>query len=313
MKALTCAATRRRLDAYHDRELAAADQIAVEAHLDWCGDCAATVAGMRSAGAALRALAPGRAVLSSEEATGFGIAVVSRLAAERELSMGASIRAMFDDHRLVYVGLSAVVAATVSLALIVGMMRFGTDYRPDSLAAILHLMATPFECNHTSEVPAAVACRARWVERFQRAKESAEQDAVFTLAAIVTHNGRVANLSVLRASRHDAIGQAEVIEELLDAVSRARSAPQPTELSGEMVRMVATETVRAAKPRALDVTLPPAKRVTSAGDRPLAPQGGRGQRLTADASTWPLATLVSESMARTVRPRWLSMPSTESS
>jgi hypothetical protein len=272
MKPLTCAATRRRLDPYHDRELPVTDQIAVAAHLEWCDDCAAIAAGMRSVGAALRALAPGRAALSNEEAADFGRAVVSRSSAERSVSLGTSIRSMFDDRRFVYVGLSAVVATTISLALTIGMMRFGTDYRPDSLAAILDVMATPFECEPTSEVPDALACRARWVERFQRANESAERDAVFTLDAIVIHNGRVANLAVLRASRRDALGQAEVVEELLDTVSRARSAPQPTELSGEMVRMVARETVRATKPQTIDVTLPPAKRVTSAGGQSRTPR-----------------------------------------
>jgi hypothetical protein len=265
MKVLTCAAVRRRLDAFYDRELAVHDQIAVGAHLDWCDHCAATYDAMRRVGATLRAAAPGRGAASMrgaasrDEETRFTTTVVSRLNAERNASMTASIRLAFQDLRLVYVGVSAAVAATVCLAVMMGMMRFAAVSRPDSLAAILNVMATPFECETTSEVPDALACRARWVERFQRANESAEQDAVFTLDAIVIHDGRVANLAVLRASRRDASGQAEVIEELLDTVSRARSATQPTELSGEMVRMVTTETVRASKPLPIDLTLPAAK------------------------------------------------------
>jgi hypothetical protein len=262
MKLLSCAAARRRLEAFYDRELSVRDQIAVSAHLDGCADCTARVAAMRSVGGALRAAAPGRSAharLSRDEALGLSTAIVSRLSAERGASMATRLREMFDDMRLVYVGFSATVAATICLAIMMGMMRFATDYRPDSLAAILDVMATPFECETTSEVPDALACRARWVERFQRANETAEQDAVFTLDAIVIHDGRVANLAVLRKSRRDASGQAEVIEELLDTVSRARAATQPTELSGEMVRMVTTETVRATKLPAIDLTLPAAK------------------------------------------------------
>jgi hypothetical protein len=258
MKALTCAATRRRLDAFHDRELPITDQIAVSAHLEWCDECAATYDSMRSVGVALRAVAPGRIASSMDEAAWFRAAVVNRLNAERDASMTARLRAAFEDLRLVYVGLSAAVAATVCLVVMMGMMRFATSSRPDSLAAILNVMATPFECETTSEVPDALACRARWVERFQRANESVEQDAVFTLDAIVIHDGRVANLAVLRASRRDASGQAEVIEELLDTVSRARSMTQPTELSGELVRMVTSETVRATKQAPNDLTLPAA-------------------------------------------------------
>jgi hypothetical protein len=271
MKAITCAATRRRLDAFYDREIPMQDQIAVSAHLEWCDDCAAVYESMRSVGAALRAAAPGRTAASMDEALWFKTAVVSRLTAERDASIAARIREAFEDLRLVYVGLSATAAATVCLAIMLGMMRFAGDYRPDSLAAILNVMATPFECETTSEVPDALACRARWVERFQRANETAEQDAVFTLDAIVIHDGRVANLAVLRASRRDASGQAEVIEELLDTVSRARSMPQPTELSGDMVRMVTTETVRANKRPPNDLTLPaaaPADAPPSGGTQP---------------------------------------------
>jgi hypothetical protein len=264
MKPLTCAAARRRLDAFADGELPIGEQIAVSAHLEWCDDCAAQLGGLQTVGATLRAMAPGRAALSSADAAGFSTAMVSRLHAERDASIGAQIRLMFDDLHLVYAGLSATVATTACLIVMMGMLRFAADHRPDSLAGILSLMATPFECETISEVPAAIACRARWVERFQRATESAEQDAVFTLNAVIVHDGRLANLAVLRANpRADSSGQAEVIEELLDTVSRARSAATPTELSGTMVRFVARETVRSAKPPASDLTRPPSKESTS--------------------------------------------------
>jgi hypothetical protein len=259
MKVLTCAATRRRLDAFHDRELAIADQIAVSAHLDWCDDCAALARELRSVGTALRAIAPGRTALSAEEASGFGAMIVNRLNAERDASFESRLRGMFEDLHFVYAGLSATVATAICLLAMIGMMRFATNHRPDSLAAILDVMATPFGCESTSEVPDLLACRARWVERFQRANESAEQDAVFTLDAIVIHDGRLANLEVLRASRYDASGQAEVVEELLDTVSRARSAMQLTGLSSSMLRVVARETVRASKQPPIDLHLQPAK------------------------------------------------------
>jgi len=262
MKAFTCAATRRRLDAFHDRELPVADEIAVGAHLEWCAECAAVSAEIRSVGAALRAIAPGRAALSNDEAAGFSVAVVTRLKAEHDASIAARVRLMFDDLHLLYVGVSATVAATVCLMVMMGMMRFATDSRPDSLAAILNVMATSFGCDaSTSEIPDAMVCRARWVERFQRANETAEQETVFTLDAVVIQEGQLANLAAMRASRHEtASDQAEAIEELLDSVSRARSNTEPTELSGELVRIVASATVRATKP-AIDLPLPPAKPV----------------------------------------------------
>ncbi|HEY3043096.1 MAG TPA: zf-HC2 domain-containing protein [Vicinamibacterales bacterium] len=264
MKAFTCAATRRRLDAFRDRELPVADEIAVSAHLEWCEECAAIAGEIRSVGELLRASAPGRLALSNESADAFTAAVVSRLKAEHDTSISSEVRRMFEDMHLLYVGAGATIAATVCVILMLGMMRFATDARPDSLAAILNVMATPFGCDaSTSEIPDAMVCRARWVESFQRANESAEQDTVFTLDAVVIQQGQLANFAVMRASRHEtASDQAEAIEELLDTVSRARSNPEPTELSGELVRIVESETVRATKP-AIDLPLPPAKPVTS--------------------------------------------------
>jgi len=264
MKAFSCAATRRRLDAFHDRELPIADEIAVAAHLEWCAACAERSDDIRSVGAALRTLAPGRRGLSNEEAAGFNVAIVSRLKAEHDASLATRLRVMFDDLHLLYVGASATVAATICVVVMMGMMHFATDSRPDSLAAILSVMATPFGCEaSTTEIPDAMVCRARWVESFQKANETAEQDTVFTLDAVVIQQGQLANFAVMRASRHEtASDQAEAIEELLDSVSRARSNTEPTELSGEFVRIVAQETVRAAKP-AIDLPLPSAKPVTA--------------------------------------------------
>jgi predicted anti-sigma-YlaC factor YlaD len=274
MKAFNCAATRRRLDAFHDRELPAADEIAVSAHLDRCAECAAMSDGIQAVAAAMRMLAPGRVALPNEEAAAFNVAMMTRLKAEHDASLGARVRLMFDDLHLLYVGVSATVAATVCLMVMMGMMRFATDSRPDSLAAILNVMATPFGCDaSTSEIPDAMVCRARWVASFQRANETAEQDTVFTLDAVVIQEGQLANFAVMRASRHEtASDQAEAIEELLDSVSRARSNTEPTEISGELVRIVAEETVRATKP-AIDLPLPSAK--------PVASRMARARRVTA--------------------------------
>ena len=54
MRALTCAAARRRLHAFHDGELPISEQIAVAAHLDLCRACAESLADVRVVGDALR-------------------------------------------------------------------------------------------------------------------------------------------------------------------------------------------------------------------------------------------------------------------
>jgi hypothetical protein len=268
MKPFSCAVTRRRLQAYHDRELAIADEIGVGAHLEWCDGCAAALDDVRAVRETLRGLVPGRLMLSQEEADVFTATVVNRLKAEDEASLFAQMRVMFEDMRLGYAGLGAAAATIVCVVIMLGMMRFATNERPDSLAAIVNVLAIPLECESGSDLTDASACRARWAERFQRANESAEQDAVFSLEAIVTRQGRVSSLAVLRgASHHTAVGQVQLIEDLLDVVSRSRldaSLPMQRPVVVNMLRLVEHATVRANKPpTALDVPLPPKKRAAS--------------------------------------------------
>src|SRR5262245_38737417 len=202
MMPLNCAATRRRLDAYHDGELAVKDQIAVASHLEWCDGCAETYADMRVMRSTFQSLAHARSSqlsLSSEQAAVFTANVVNRAKAERDLSLFSRVREMFDDMHLVYAGLGATVATVICVFIMFSMMRFATNERPDSLAAIMTVMATPLECESGNNLADVSGCRARWTGRFQRANETAEQDAVFTLEAVITHQGgRLANLETLR-------------------------------------------------------------------------------------------------------------------
>ena len=259
MKLFTCASTRRRLQAFHDRELVVDDQIAVSAHLEWCDRCADALAEMRAVRTALHRLLPGRLALSHEDADVFNATVLSRLKAENDASFIARVREMFEDMHFVYAGLGAAGAAVVCVFITLGMMRFATAGRPDSLAAMMTVIATPLECESGNDLTEACGYRARWAERFQHANESAEQDAVFTLESAVTHQGRLTNLEVLRAGRRRAmVSQVELIDGLLDVVSRARLDPaQATDPpSTNMLWLVEHATVRANKQPPLDVPLP---------------------------------------------------------
>jgi hypothetical protein len=272
MKALTCPAARRRLQAFHDAELAVPDQIAVEAHLDWCDECAATLRDLRMMRSTLHAIVPRSGALTNEDAAGFTAAVVNRLKAENDRSFIVRIRAAFDDMHLVYAGAGAAMATIACVLIMLGMMRFATnEQRPDSLAAIVSMLATPLECQVGNDPLDMSNCRERWVERVERANELAEQDAVFTLEAVLTQQGRLENLSVMRLSRrHAATGQVKLIEGLLDAVTRSRlesGQAQPVPLSmNNLLWLVERQTVRAAKPVPLDVPLPPKKRAASLAD-----------------------------------------------
>lgn len=273
MTPLNCAAAQRMLQPFHDGELAVSEQIAVGAHVEWCEGCRAELAELRAMGTVLTVLAPGRGVLTNEETVAFNSAVVGRLQAEEEASLFARVRDMFDDIRLVYAGLGAAVATVVCVTIMLGMMRFATSERPDSLAAIVTLVGNPHECESgiaANDLTDASGCRERWEARFQRANESAEQESVFALDAVVTHqSGHLADLERLRASRRTGVGQAQTIEALLDAVSRSRlerSVPIGTPVVASMVWLVEHATVRANanKPLPLEPIVPK-KRAESAG------------------------------------------------
>jgi hypothetical protein len=258
MKPLTCASTRRRLQAFHDGELAVTEQIAVSAHIDWCDGCAGLLDDYRVVGSALQALAPGRAMLSRDEAGVYISAVVSRMQAEEDASLFSTIRLMFEDMHLVYAGLGAATATAICVVIMLGMMRFATTDRPDSLAAVMTVLATPLECDSGNDITDASGCRARWNERFARANEWDEQEAVFALEAVLMQHGRLANLEALRRARHHpAIGDLQVIEDLLDVVSRSRLDPRLATRLATPIWLYEQTTVRASQqPVSIDVRLP---------------------------------------------------------
>jgi hypothetical protein len=131
------------------------------------------------------------------------------------------------------------------------------------------VLATPLECDSGNDFTDASGCRARWEARFQRANEDAEQDAVFTLeAAVVTRGGHLSNAITLRAHRRHR--ESEVIDAMLDALSRSRMGGQAPRLpagSSNMIWVVEHATVRANKQPALDLPLPPNKKRADASIR----------------------------------------------
>jgi hypothetical protein len=272
MTALTCAKTRRRLQAFHDGELGVSDQIAVGSHLDWCDACAAELTDLRTIQTTLTAFAPRGIALTSDEASAFSAAVVNRLKAEHDESLFVRARAILEQPHLLYAGLGAAVATVVCVVIMLSMMRFATNERPDSLAGIVSMLATPLECEFSGDAADPAVCRARWVERFQRANEAAEQDAVFTLESVLTTGKHLPKPGGLRPrSRRGDPNQAKMIEGLLDVVSRARlesGAPSQAPAAGSgMIWLLARETVRATKQTPpLDVPLPPKKRAASLGE-----------------------------------------------
>lgn len=274
MKPLTCAATRRRLTAFHDGELPVSEQIAVASHLEWCDDCAEASNDFDLVGRALRSTLPGRTVLTPDEQATFPAAVVNRLKAERNVSWPVRLQLMFEDAHLVYAGVASAAALLVCAVVLLGMMRYATSIpNPESLAALIDVLTPGSNLNPVVPRPDVLmpkpldAAFSTPFDEILDTRAGIDEETRVMLAATVTREGRVANLELL-----DQVGdwvsrdaeEAKVVANLLDAVSRARF--EPASVAGlpvavNMVWMVAHTTVRGtpAAPEPPVVT-PPAKK-----------------------------------------------------
>src|SRR5262249_19046129 len=135
--------------------------------------------------------------------------------AEQASALSVRLRTMFDDMHFVYAGAGAAAAAVICLTITLSMFQFatkaspGSDVNPIAVDAGV-LMPRPID----EAVPINM-----------------NGDAEFTLAAVVTREGRVANLELLHSIgtvQGPEMGRApethvdEAIESVMGAMSRAR-------------------------------------------------------------------------------------------
>jgi anti-sigma factor RsiW len=220
MTLLTCAAVRRRLQAFYDRELAVRELISIEAHLHDCPPCARDLHVLQSIGAALRAAA---APAPSDDWTGLRSSVISRMRAEAHESWTARAGRAFDDLHLVWIGLASTVATIVCSGVVLSMLHFASPERQDSLAAVIAVMAAP---SGSDLNPARLDGRIRvpsvpenGVVYAALESSAMEGDLVVPLSAIVTREGRVSGLEILNKDQD--LREAA----LVDKLSRGRLEP----------------------------------------------------------------------------------------
>jgi hypothetical protein len=259
MKVLTCTATRRRLQAYHDQELPISEQIDVSAHLEWCDKCADALSELQLLRSALRSAAPGRSIaLTEDESISLRAMVVNRIKAEENLSWSSRLRELFDDMHMVYAGLGAGAATVACLMVLLSMMRFATSERSPG----------------SNQNPVVVDARMLFPRALDRnfmaltdgGRSHSEDDAVYTLSAVVTREGRIVNLElhpVEKGAPKAGSVEAQAMKNMIAALSDARF--EPARVSGlpvavNMVWLVAYTTVRGVKEPIELPALPMAKK-----------------------------------------------------
>jgi Putative zinc-finger len=252
MTPLSCSAVLDQIEAFHDGELPVERQVAVASHLDRCETCGAALAEIESLGLMLRTAAPGRVPLPCDEAAVHVSAIVNRGKVENDASLAMRVRELFDDRHVLYAGFGAAAATVACLVIMLGMMRFATRERSDSLAGMLNVLSVPIPEQPIVIRPVIVDARVMMPRALDSTFSNGDfDDEVLALSGVVTTEGRLANVSVLDTSGNSdasmATSDAKRYEKLVDAVSRARFEPVMREgnpVAVNMVWFVANTTVR---------------------------------------------------------------------
>ena len=204
MTGLTCAAARRRLSSFLDGELSVPERRAVEAHLDTCPACSAEVADFSLLGELLRDGARRSNGPTDRQVERLQPGVMAQLRGERVGSLTARVRIMFEDRRLLWTAAAATSAAVMLALMTVGILRFSSVTRPDSLAAVLAALAEP----GSNVNPIGVDGRMRLPSHVngERALPGldamAAEERVFALQAIITREGQVSAAKILGDEVH---------------------------------------------------------------------------------------------------------------
>ena len=248
MGRMTCRAVRRQLSLFHDRELAVDAQIGVEVHLARCPPCARALQGLANVGRVMRESAR-RQTAPVDVFEGLPSAVVSRFQAEQAQTLGSRVGRMFEDMHLVWAGLAGTAAIVCCMTTIFGLVYLSAPSRADSLFGVMRAMAVP--------VQPVLAAGVDWNVRLPRVRADAAmplvlgetgaaggREMVFALAAVVTREGRIANLEILMSDERDR----DILVSLLSAASAAHFEParvRGAPISMNLVWLLAHTTVRA--------------------------------------------------------------------
>lgn len=236
MTLFTCGAVRRRLHAFHDRELPIRELIDIDEHVHTCARCTGELRSMRAIGDALRVgAAPG----PPDDWSGLQWAVIGRMRAEADESWPARASRMFDDLHLIWIGLAATLATFICGAVALGALQLATSDREDSLAAMMAVISAPsgsnlnpVRSNPFLQVPSVPTSGAIELMLAQRVSDE-DEELVLALSAVVTREGRLSGVSVLNTER-----QPDEIRPILDVLSRARLEPGRVGTSPVAVNLV---------------------------------------------------------------------------
>lgn len=220
MTLVPCQDVREHVEAYHDGELPLETHLAVRAHLDECAGCSYEVEALRRLTTSCEELAVNRPVAPPD---GWAGNVLAQVQVERQLSWHTWLAHVFDDMHLVWPAIGATAAVIFCLMASAGVMQATAVQRPDSLAGVIGILASPGSNVNPTRIDEFMMV--------PRRHETADwplagEDAVLALSAVVTREGRIQNIDVLAAQQALALKvRPEVVLAMIEAASRAQFDP----------------------------------------------------------------------------------------
>lgn len=251
MHAIRCEDVQDRLEEFHDDELTLEQRVAVQSHLHDCVTCSLMAAEFDDLRRSLREVASRLPDRDAAEAERLPRQVVERLRVEAQFSLGAEIRARFQDMHLVWAALGATVATLFCLVGSISVLHAASQERPGSMAGLITFLANPGSNENPVRLDARMlAPRSRVDENSVPLSAVTEDDDVLALSAVVTREGRIQNLELLQGDRRTRVKvRPDVLLAMLQAASQvefepAKASPTGAPVAVSMVWLLANTTVK---------------------------------------------------------------------
>ena len=227
----SCAHVLDYLEAYHDGELTVDEQIAIQNHLGECVACSLAAEELQLLSLSLREKAQQLDEPLSDEPLRVSARVIERLRVEEQFSIRSQMRSLFQDMHLVWAGLGATVSTLICVIGSASVLHAANQQHPNSMANVISILANPgsnenpMRLNYDMLAPSVV---------MESPIAVAEEDAEYTLSAVVSKEGRVQGVEVIPSANH----RGGAINAMLNGAYRTQFAPAQARGDAVAVRMV---------------------------------------------------------------------------
>jgi len=191
-----CETARDLLEAFVDGELPTAEQVAVQAHVRWCGTCRARIDDMSLIGWSIRTgVNGGGEMADARDLAVLQAGVLARVRAEREQSLRARIAECCSDMRLIWPAIGATAAVILCLVGASNVWLMTTEKGPNSVAFMLETAQSGSDRDPMRLEDAGSAARVQ--HDGLAVDEEPDGERMIMVFTLVTQGGKVGEAEVL--------------------------------------------------------------------------------------------------------------------